>query len=102
MMGTRPSARRGEIGAAIAGDYRKRGSIETWQHYWERQMTALTVAEFTDGKFYARVIQADAASGEITIPGRATDNDIREFANENLAAPYDGHGDYSDVVVVWE
>ena len=64
----------------------------------------LTIAEFNadDFSFHARTVEADAASGEIVIPGRATTAEIIEYANENLAAPFDGHGDYTGAAVVWE
>ena len=62
----------------------------------------LTIAEYnaTEHTFYARVLNADAASGEIVIPGRATDANIRDLANETLCAPE--IGDFSDANVVWE
>lgn len=62
----------------------------------------LTIAEYNADthSFYARLLNADASSGEIVIPGHATDNEIREFANENLCAPQ--CGDFSSAPVEWE
>ena len=65
----------------------------------------LTIAEYNaeNHEFYARVLNADAASGEIVIPGRATDAEIREYANENLCCPdIPGFSSFSDASVVWE
>lgn len=60
----------------------------------------LTIAEYTDGAFYARTINADATAGEIVIPGKATDEEIREYANENLCAP--DCGSFDGFPVYWE
>ena len=62
----------------------------------------LTIAKYEaeEHTFYARVLNADAASGELVIPGRATDSEIRDRANETLCAPE--IGDFSDASVVWE
>lgn len=62
----------------------------------------LTIAEFDseDFTFYARTLAASAASGEIVIPGRATDAEIIQYANENLCAPESGS--FDGATIVWE
>ena len=64
----------------------------------------LTVAEFDSETctFFARTLKATAASGEIVIPGKATDQEIIDYANENLCAPHDGHGSFDGAKVEWE
>jgi len=50
-------------------------------------------------RFYARTINADAASGDLVFEGVPTDDEIRDAANEGLALEF---GDFSDAEVVWE
>ena len=50
-------------------------------------------------RFFARTIEADAASGDLVFPGRPTDEEIRDAANSELALEF---GDFSDAEVVWE
>lgn len=68
-----------------------------------KKTTGLTIIDSIDhetGTFYARWLGADAASGELVFTGRATDAEIREVANNELAAP-DDDSDYSGYDVVW-
>jgi len=69
----------------------------------------ITYAEYNSENhtFYARLVRATAISGDIVIPGHATDQEIRNFADDNLAAPFEddqgvNFGDYQDAHVIWE
>lgn len=60
-------------------------------------MLTLIEVDVETGKIALRTINADAASGNV-LPGPAGSHTYREiwdWCNENLAAPYDGYGDYS-------
>ena len=65
-------------------------------------MTTLTIAEYSpaDHDFFARTLEADACSGEMVFLGKATDDEIREYANNNLCAPDCGSFDTAEVL--WE
>ena len=60
----------------------------------------LTIIEINDGKIWLRGLAASAASGNVLpgAPGKYTDQKIRDWADENLAAPDDG--DYQNFEVV--
>jgi len=50
-------------------------------------------------RFFARTIEADAASGDLVFEGVPTDDEIRDAANSELAIDA---GDFSTAEVVWE
>ncbi len=64
----------------------------------------LTSISFKNGQIFARLLGADAASGDVLL-GEASDEEIRDYANENWACPYEAegacYGDYSAVPIVW-
>lgn len=64
-------------------------------------MTTLTIGEYSpaDHTFFVRTLEADACSGEIVFLGKATDNEIREYANANLCAP--DCGNFDTAAALW-
>ena len=63
-------------------------------------MVFLVTADAERETFYGRELHADAASGELVFDHRPTDSEIRERANDTLAAP--PAGDFNGWGVDWE
>jgi excisionase family DNA binding protein len=75
----------------------------TYQGATTMKKSILTIIDSIDhhnATFYARTIEADAASGELVLQGHATNGEIVDAANSEMAAPPDGL-DYSGYDVVW-
>lgn len=62
----------------------------------------VTTCEYDDDThtFFCRVVDADAISGDLVFEGIPTADDVRERANDELAAP--DCGDFSDAKVEFE